>query len=224
MRILIVEDEKEILDFLKSSLEAENFVVDITEDGEKGSFLARTNNYDLILLDNALPSKNGKQICKEIRDDGLTVPILMLSIISEVDMKVSLLNVGVDDYMTKPFSFKELLARVNALLRRPHKIEKEVYRIDDLVLDIGKGSVIRGEEKIHLTRKEFFLLEYLLKNKGKLMTRGMIMEHVWDMNADPFSNTIESHVTNLRKKIGGKNKKELIYTMSGRGYKIDLEK
>lgn len=222
MRILVVEDEKKISDFLKTALEAEVFVVDVVDDGKKGSFLARTNDYDLIVLDNILPSQSGIEVCREIRASGKTMPILMLSVKSDTTTKIDLLNAGADDYLTKPFSFEELLARIRALLRRPKTIEGEVLKIDDLALDTKKHLVQRGGKEIYLTRKEFMLLEYLLKNQGIVLSRGMIMEHVWDMDTDPFSNTIESHILSLRKKINYKGKKKFIQTVPGRGYKIDL--
>jgi DNA-binding response OmpR family regulator len=222
MRLLVVEDEKEIRDFLKRSLEAEYFVVDIAADGEKGSYLARTNDYDLIILDNIMPKKNGLEVCKEIREDGKNVPILILSVKTETTTKVDLLNAGADDYLTKPFSLDELLARIKALLRRPKKIESEVYEIDDLVLDANKNIVKRSGKEIYLTRKEFALLKYLMKNQGIVLSRSMLMEHVWDMSVDPFSNTIESHIRSLRRKIDNGHKRKLIQTISGRGYKIDM--
>ncbi len=216
-----MEDEKEILSFLKKSLEAEHFVVDAAKDGEKGSYLARTNDYDLIVLDNVMPKKNGLEVCKDIRRDGKSVPILILSVKTETTTKVDLLNAGADDYLTKPFSLDELLARIKALLRRPKQIENEILQIDDLILDSNKSTVRRGNQEIYLTRKEFILLQYLMKNQGIVLSRSMIMEHVWDMSADPFSNTIESHILSLRKKIDAKGKKKLIHTISGRGYKLD---
>ncbi len=221
MRLLIVEDEKEILNFIKKSLEAEHFVVDAASDGEKGSYLARTNDYDLIVLDNVMPKKNGLEVCREVRRDGRSVPILILSVKSETTTKVDLLNAGADDYLTKPFSLDELLARIKALLRRPKQIENEILQVDDLILDSSKGTVKRGNQDIYLTRKEFTLLKYLMKNQGIVLSRSMIMEHVWDMSADPFSNTIESHILSLRKKIDAKGKKKLIHTVPGRGYKFD---
>lgn len=224
MRILLVEDSKELINFLRISLESEGFIVDIAEDGENGSFLGRTNDYDLIILDYLLPKKDGLEVCKEIRDDGKSVPILILSVKTEIDDKISCLNAGADDYLTKPFSFTELMARTKALLRRPKKLEKAILRIQDLVIDTNYYTVKRGIKDIYLTRKEFALLEYLLRNKGKVMSRGMIMEHVWDMEADPFSNTIEAHIANLRRKIDLPGEKRLIYTISGRGYKIDTSK
>ena len=222
MRILIVEDEKEIRNFLKKSLESECFVVDTAEDGERGSYLARTNDYDLITLDNIMPKKSGVEVCREIRKDGKNAPILILSVKSETTTKVDLLNAGADDYLTKPFSLDELIARIKALLRRPQEVENELLKIDDLTIDTAKQIVKRGNKEIYLTRKEFTLLKYLLKNKSFVLSRNMIMEHVWDMSADPFSNTIESHILSLRKKIDHGHKTKLIQTIPGRGYKIDL--
>lgn len=224
MRILIIEDEKEIGSFLKENLESECFVVDWESDGNKGSYMARTNQYDLLILDNLLPGKEGSQICQELREMGQMVPILMLSVQSDIPRKVNLLNLGADDYLPKPFSYTELLARVKALLRRPTQFVGDTLRLDDLMLDTQSYAVYRGERPIYLTRKEFELLEYLMRNKGKVLSRGMIMEHVWDINADPFSNTIETHVLNLRRKVDKNTKKRLIHTISGRGYKIDLKK
>lgn len=221
MRILVVEDEKGISDFLKISFEAECFAVDVAEDGERGLALAKANSYDVIVLDNMMPKKTGLEVCKELRKEGNPVPIIMLSVKSETMTKIDLLNAGADDYLTKPFSFFELLARVRALLRRPKKIENDVIQIDDLVVDIKKHLVKRGDEFIHITRKEFTLLEYLVKNQGTVLSRGMIMDHVWDTNTDPFSNTVESHILNLRKKIDVEGKTKLIKTISGKGYKID---
>lgn len=221
MRVLVVEDEKEIRNFLKRSLEAECYAVDTAEDGERGSFLARTNKYDLVLLDNMMPKKTGLEVCKEVRSEGIEIPILVLSVKSESTTKVDLLNAGADDYLTKPFSVDELFARIKALLRRPSKIEQELMEIDNLTLEESRHVVKRGDKEIKLTRKEFSLLKYLLKNKGIVLSRSMIMEHVWDMSADPFSNTIESHIMSLRKKIDFAGMNKLIYTISGRGYKID---
>jgi two-component system copper resistance phosphate regulon response regulator CusR len=221
MRILIVEDEEQISEFLKTSFKAEFFAVDLATDGEQGSFLARTNDYDCIVLDNILPKKTGLEVCQEIRESGKATPILILSVKSDAKEKVMFLNAGADDYMNKPFSLDELLARVKALLRRPTELEEEVFEIDDLVFDTRRHTVTRAGVDVYLTRKEHMLLAYFMRNRGVVLSRGMIMEHVWDMNADPFSNTIESHVLSLRKKINGKGKTKLIHTIPGRGYKLD---
>ncbi|MBU4421949.1 response regulator transcription factor [Candidatus Parcubacteria bacterium] len=220
MRILIVEDDKGISDFLKKKLKNELFIVDTATDGDRGSFLGCTNEYDLIILDYSLPKKDGKQICEEIRKKRKTAPILMLSVNSGTTIKIECLNVGADDYMTKPYSFDELLARVRALLRRPKQIKSEVIKIGKLLLDSKKHLVAQNGKQLLLTPKEFMLLEYLMNNRGLVLSRKTLLEHVWDINADPFSNTIEAHILNLRKKIGLSQKK-IIQTVRGKGYKIE---
>jgi len=224
MRILLVEDDSQISEFLKTSLESQGFAVDAANDGERGSFLARTNDYDLILLDYILPKKTGRQVCFEVREKDKKTPIIMLTVKSEAENVVDLLNLGADDYIAKPFSFEEVLARIKAVLRRPRESEPQAMAIGDLVLDVENNAVKRGGKEIYLTCKEFALLEYLLKNKGKIVSRGKILEHVWDLSADPFSNTIEVHILNLRKKIDKGFRQKLIHTMPGRGYKIDTQK
>ncbi|MBX2866770.1 response regulator transcription factor [Candidatus Kaiserbacteria bacterium] len=220
MRILIVEDEEKIASFLKESLEAEYFAVDVAEDGERGAYLACINEYDLIILDNMLPKKEGIEVLREIREKEINTPVLVLSVRSEAPKKVDLLNAGADDYLTKPFAFSELLARMHALLRRPKGIEEEVLTAGDIALDVPRGIVTKKEKELHLTRKEFMLLRYLLQNKGIVLSRSMILEHVWDMEVDAFSNTIESHILSLRKKLGDTGKNRFIQTVQGRGYKI----
>ncbi|MDB4991884.1 MAG: two component transcriptional regulator, winged helix family [Parcubacteria group bacterium] len=221
MRALIIDDEQGVRDLLAENLRSQCFAVDTASDGTEGSYLARTNTYDIIILDNMLPEKSGIMVCQEIRKTGHTTPILILSALSDTWRKVDLLNGGADDYMIKPFSFEELMARIRALMRRPNDIEGDILTIDDVVLDTKRQSVKRGDKGIYLTRKEFMLLEYLMRNLGNVLSRGMIMEHVWDMTSDPFSNTIESHILSLRKKVDTNPEKKLIYTVPGRGYKID---
>lgn len=220
MRILVVEDEQRIANFLKEALEAEFFAVDIAEDGERGSYYARINDYDLVITDNLLPKKEGVQICRDIRAAGKAVPILIVSVRSSTSDKVDLLDAGADDYLTKPFALEELMARVRALLRRPAELEGDVLQIEDIVLDSKAGTVYKGAEEVRLTRKEFMLLQYLMRNAGIVLSRGMILEHVWDMNVDIFSNTIESHIMSLRKKVGDHRRNRLIQTVSGRGYRM----
>lgn len=223
MEILIVEDEKELVDFLKMGFEQEGFKVDIALDGEKGHDLAFKNNYDVIILDNVLPKKEGRDVCRELRKEGCASPILMLSVKSEIEIKVDLLNIGADDYMTKPFSFEELLARVKALARRPARLEGEILQIGDLTLDlVNKTAKCKGKD-IALTRKEFSILACLVKNKGKTLNRNEIMRHVWDEYVDPFSNTLEAHIVQIRKKISGVGKRGNIQTVTGIGYRIGQE-
>jgi DNA-binding response OmpR family regulator len=223
MRILLVEDDESILNTLRVRLKSEGYSVDTEKDGIKGSFLARTNNYDVIILDYILPRKGGDKICQEVRSRGTTTPIIMISVQTELPARVELLNLGADDYITKPFPFEELLARIRAMLRRPAQLKEEILSIDDLVLDSPRCLVERAGRKIKLTRKEFALLEYLLRHKGTALSRGTLMEHVWDIHGDLFSNTIETHILNLRKKLRRPGGKKLIHTISGRGYKIDLD-
>jgi len=223
MKILIVEDSSPVRNVLRMGLESQAFAVDEAEDGEMGSYLARVNQYDLIILDNTLPKKMGKQVCQEIREAEIKTPIILLSGSNNVLIKVELLNLGADDYLTKPFSFEELTARIKALLRRPHQIEDVILKIDKIKLNTNTQEVTISNKKTVLTRKEFSLLEILMKNQDKVLSRSFIMEHVWDINSNPFSNTIESHILNLRKKIGDKNKR-LIHNVPGRGYKISLKK
>src|SRR3989344_7066183 len=191
MRILVVEDEQKIAHFLKESLEAEFFAVDIVNDGEQGSYFARVNDYDLIVLDNLLPKKEGLQVCREIREAGKKVPILIISVRTDTFDKVDLLDARADDYLTKPFALEELMARVRALLRRPQELGGDVLEIEDIILNSKSGTVHKGAKEVRLTRKEFMLLHYLMRNAGSVLSRGMILEHVWDMNVDIFSNTIE---------------------------------
>jgi DNA-binding response OmpR family regulator len=222
MRALIIDDEKDVRDLLSQHLRARCFAVDVAADGAEGSYYARTNEYDLIILDNMLPQKSGVEVCSDIRRTGGTMPILMLSALGETRHKVDLINAGADDYMIKPFSFDELMARTRALLRRPNRLQEEVFSVDGITIDVRNQSVRRGNNHIYLTRKEFMLFEYLLRYRGTVLSRGMIMEHVWDMTSDPFSNTIESHILSLRKKIGDTAQHRIIITVPGRGYKIEM--
>lgn len=220
MRILIIEDNADIRNLIKVGLEAESFIVDMAEDGEKGSYIARTNDYDLIILDYMMPKKLGPEVCAEIRKAGKKMPILLLSVQNEVADKVKLLRCGADDYMTKPFSFEELVARIRALLRRPHPMKEEVFEIGNVKLNSRTQEVSKGKTNVYLTKKEYSLLEFLLRHKGEVVSRGMIMEHVWDLDGNPFSNTIETHIFNIRKKIEQGKNGRLIHNIPGRGYKI----
>jgi len=220
MRVLVVEDEKEIASFIKRGLEAEYFVVDVAPDGERGLWLARTNNYDAIVLDIKLPKIDGQEVCGELRKEKTEVPIIMLTVKNDTETKVRCLNKGADDYLTKPFSFEELLARIRALLRREKSIKGDRFKIDDLELDTVTHEASRARMPIKLSRKEFALLEYFMRNSGVVLTRNMILEHVWDMNADPFTNTVDVHVKFLREKINKGFRKKLITTVHGCGYTI----
>ena len=221
MRLLIIEDESQIRNFLKQSFEAECFAVDAAADGSDGLQLALENEYDFIILDNQLPGRTGLEICADLRAKNKTMPILILSVNADTDIKIRALNAGADDYLIKPFSFEELRARIQALLRRPQALIGNSYEAYDIVLDIRRHTVTKDSQAITLTRKEFMLLEYLMRHRGTVLSRGMLMEHVWDMNADPFSNTIEAHILSLRKKLNIHESKDIIKTVSGYGYKFE---
>ncbi|MFA6533062.1 MAG: response regulator transcription factor [Patescibacteria group bacterium] len=222
MRILVVEDEHRIANSIKKGLEQERYAVDIAYTGNDGYDLASTEDYDLILLDIMLPEMNGIEICKELRKNRIHIPILMLTAKGQTEDKVSGLDAGADDYMTKPFSFDELLARVRALTRRKGTTINTNLSVKDLVLDKKLFLVKRGNEEIKLSSKEFSLLEYLISNKNTIVTKDQIIAHVWDYDADILPNTIEVYIKNLRNKIDKpfNNKKSLINTVRGFGYKI----
>lgn len=224
MRILVVEDDLDVRDFLKMGLEEKCYSVDTTADGERGAFLAKTHQYDLIILDHVLPNKEGLKVCREIRDAGITTPVIMLTVQTGLKSKVDALNAGADDYITKPFAFEELLARIQAIGRRASNVPNAILKVGDLLLDRSKQKVLRGKKEIQLTRKEFSLLEFLMERTGSIISRGTLLEHVWNKDGDPFSNTVEAHILNLRKKVEAGRKKRLIHNVPGRGYKISMKK
>ena len=224
MKILIIDDETAITQFLKDGLEANMYIVETATDGERGAFMGRTGNYDLIILDYNLPKLNGAAVLKEIRQEKKHVPVLMITVRSELTTKNEIFAGGADDYLTKPFLFEELLLRVRALLKRPAKIEGEFYKIDNLTLNTASKIIRRNGREIYLTRREFALLEYLMINRGQIVSRNQILEHVWDYNADPFSNSIETHLASLRRKLNTNKNRNLIHTFTGRGYKLALNK
>ena len=222
MRILLLEDEKDIASFVMNGLRAERFAVDWADTGEKGLMWAKVNEYDVGIFDIKLPgAQNGLQVCRTIRERGRTFPIIMLSVTGDVATKIEALNLGADDYLAKPFSLAELLARVHALLRRERKITGPKLVVGDLEMDTRAHTAARGGKQIALNRKEFALLEYLMRNPGTTLTRSMILEHVWDMNADPFTNTVDVHIRFLREKIDVGWRKKLLKTVHGFGYKIE---
>lgn len=222
MRILLVEDEPEIANFIINGLKAEHFVVDWSSTGAKGLLWAKVNPYDLAILDiNLGNNESGLDICEEIRARGKGFPIIMLSVTNDAHTKIKALNIGADDYLTKPFFVAELLARVRALLRREKKLTGPKLHIDDLEMDTIAHVVRRDGKEIKLNRKEFTLLEYFMRNAGTTLTRGMILEHVWDINADPFTNTVDVHVRFLRSKVDEGHKKKLLKTVHGYGYKME---
>jgi DNA-binding response OmpR family regulator len=226
MRILLVEDEHKIARAIKRGLEQESFSVDTAYDGSEGFDLASTEEYDLIILDLMIPKKDGVEVCKRLRENGNQVPILMLTAKSSVDDKILGLNTGADDYMTKPFAFEELLARVRALLRRPHNsIEQDLF-CGDLSLNTLTYEVKRGDKVVELSKKEYALLEYFLRNKGKILTKDQIIAHVWNYDSDVLTNTVEQYVGYLRTKIDRAfpHKFPLIHTVRGFGYTLREDK
>jgi heavy metal response regulator len=220
MRILIVEDERRLSNVIKKGFVEDGFAVDQAFDGEEGQYLAEDEQYDLIVLDIMLPKMDGLQLCKELRKKNIKTPILMLTAKSTTEDKVAGLDSGADDYITKPFSFVEFRSRVHALIRRSHQETSPTLRIEDLEVDPLKHIVKRGEKTINLTPKEFAVLELLLRHKGEVVSRTMIIEHVWDYNFDGMSNVVDVFVVALRKKIDSNSKKKLIQTIHGVGYKI----
>jgi len=222
MKILLIEDDKNIILSLVPSLKETGYITDSVYNGEDGYFAAQTDIYDLIILDYNIPKLDGREVIKKIRNIGISTPIIMLTVRSEIKERVDILQIGADDYLTKPFSLSELLARIKAVLRRPKQLEEKILKINNVELNPDKFTVTKNNKRIFLAAKEFSLLEYLLRHKGQILSRQNIMEHVWDENADPFSNTIEVHIRNLRRKLENDGNK-LIFTVSNRGYKIDTE-
>lgn len=224
MRILLIEDEIKVANFVKKGLQEQSYSVDVASDGLKGQYLAGLNEYDLIILDVLMPKQDGWTTCKNIREDGIKTPILMLTALERTDDKVKGLNLGADDYLSKPFDFKEFLARVRALLRRNSDAKGSVLTIEDLILDTVAHTVKRNDKVIDLTAKEFALLEYLLRNKRKVVTRTQISEKVWGIDFDRGSNVVDAYIKFLRKKIDKGFSKPLIHTIIGMGYILKEQK
>lgn len=222
MKILIIEDEHKIANLIKQGLEQERFITDVAYDGTKGYDLASAEYYDLIILDRLLPGIDGLNICKNLREQGNHTPILMLTAKTQIIDKVEGLNSGADDYLTKPFAFEELLARIKALSRRPVATTAKMYKLRDLSLDMNSFEVIRGGKQISLSSKEFALLEYLMRNQNKTLTKEQIISHVWSYESNILPNTVEVFIGYLRNKIDKpfKDKNPLIHTIRGFGYKI----
>lgn len=220
MRLLLVEDEERLSNNIKKGLVEQGFAVDQAFDGEEGQFLAESEEYDAMILDLMLPKKDGVSVCKELRSKDIKIPILMLTAKSLVEDKVTGLDSGADDYLTKPFSFDELKSRIYALIRRNNNQVKTELSVSDLRVDPKKHEVSRGGKEIKLTPKEFAVLEFLLTHKDEIVTRTQILEHVWDYNYDGMSNIIDVFITTLRRKVDKGHTKQLIHTLHGVGYKI----
>ena len=220
MRILLVEDEPSAARMLAKGLREQTYAVDVAGDGEAALYQASVNDYDLIVLDVMLPIKDGFEVCRELRAAGSSVPILMLTARESVHDRIEGLDTGGDDYLTKPFDFHELLARVRALLRRGETLYPQMIELADLKIDTRAHRVSRAGRNIDLTSKEYALIEYLARRRGEVVTRAEISEHVWDENFDAFSNLIEVYIQRLRRKIDEGQEARLIRTLRGEGYML----
>lgn len=220
MRILLVEDERRLANIIKKGLTEEGFAVDLAFDGEEGKYLAESEEYDLIILDITLPKVDGITICRQLRKKNIKTPIMMLTARTTLEEKVIGLDSGADDYLTKPFAFLELRSRIHALIRRSKQESSPVLKIDDLELDPIRHVVKRGGNIVNLTPKEFSVLELLLRHKDEVVSRTIIIEHVWDYNFDSMSNVVDVFIASLRRKIDRSKSVKLIHTIHGIGYKI----
>ncbi len=221
MRILLVEDEVRMAGFIEKGLRESAYAVDVARDGEDALYRASINDYDAFILDVMLPKVDGIEVCRQLRSEGNNAPVLMLTARDATDDKIAGLDAGADDYLTKPFAFDELLARVRALLRRSGDVRPNNITIADLVIDTAAHRVTRGGSDIALTAKEYALLEYLAREQGKVVGRAEIAEHVWDESFDAFSNLIEVYIKRLRKKMDDGFSRQLIHTRRGAGYILD---
>jgi two-component system OmpR family response regulator len=221
MRVLLIEDDRETAHFLQKSLKESGHSADVAGDGETGLSMAQTNSYDVLIVDRMLPKLDGLTVVKTLRSEGDRTPVLILSALGDVDDRVKGLRAGGDDYLTKPYAYTELLARVEALSRRATPEEQETrYAVGDLVLDRLSHRVTRAGEPIQLQPREFRLLEYLMKNAGQVVTRTMLLENVWDYHFDPQTNVIDVHVSRLRSKIDKGFERPLLHTVRGAGYMV----
>ena len=220
MRILVIEDDPTVGQYVKRGLEEHRWAVDLTADGEEGERRASSEAYDLIVLDMRLPGKSGLDVLQSLRAKGFERPVLVLTAQDAVDAKVATLRAGADDYVTKPFAFEELLARVEALARRPRSLASQVMRVGDLVIDQATREVRRADELIELTPKEYTVLEYLARHAGRVMSRTLITEYAWGYHFDPGTNIVDVVINHLRKKIDAKHVRKLITTVRGVGYVV----
>ncbi|HOI95388.1 MAG TPA: response regulator transcription factor [Syntrophobacter fumaroxidans] len=223
MRLLVVEDEKKVASFIRKGLEEEGYAVDVALDGEVGLQMAMDRVHDLIILDIQLPRLSGMELLRSLRAKRIATPVLLLTVRAAIEDKVLGLDAGADDYLTKPFSFRELVARVRALLRRRAESSQTELRVADLTLDPVRHTVSRGSERIELTAKEFALLDYFMRNPDRVLTRTMIAEHVWDYDFDSMTNVIDVYVNYLRRKIDSDREPKLIHTVRGVGYMLKTE-
>ena len=223
VRVLLIEDEDRVASFIARGLREQSYAVDVAPDGEQAVYMASVHQYDLVILDIMLPVKDGYAVCRELRGGGFRGPILMLTARDAVDDRVAGLDSGADDYLTKPFDFKELLARLRALLRRATDLRPPVAQVADLALDTASHAVERAGKPVSLTAKEYALLEYLVLNQGRVVGREQIAQHVWDESFDPFSNVIDVYVKRLRAKLDNGQHPRLIHTRRGEGYLLSAE-
>ena len=223
MRMLVIEDDPTVGQFVKRGLEQQRWVVDLVADGEEGERMAAVGNYDLIILDMRLPGKSGLQVLHGLRARGVERPVLVLTAQDAIDAKVETLRAGADDYVTKPFAFEELLARVEALSRRPRAIASPALKVADLELNLDTREVSRAGTPIELTPKEYTVLEYLMRHAGKVMSRTLITEYAWGYHFDPGTNIVDVVINHLRKKIDASRAPKLIHTIRGVGYVIRTE-
>jgi two-component system copper resistance phosphate regulon response regulator CusR len=220
VRVLVIEDDPTVGQFVKRGLEEQRWNVDLVADGEEGEMLARSQPYDLVVLDMRLPGRSGLDVLRNLRARGFERPVLVLTAQDAIDAKVETLRAGADDYVTKPFAFEELLARVEALARRPRNLATPVLKVADLEVDLDAREVRRGGTLVELTPKEFLVLEYLCRHKGKVMSRTLITEYAWGYHFDPGTNIVDVVINHLRKKIDSGKGKKLITTVRGVGYVI----
>jgi two-component system OmpR family response regulator len=220
VRVLVIEDDPTVGQFVKRGLEEQRWSVDLVADGEEGETLARSQPYDLVVLDMRLPGRSGLEVLRNLRARGFERPVLVLTAQDAVDAKVETLRAGADDYVTKPFAFEELLARVEALGRRPRVLATPVLKVSDLEVDLDAREVKRGGVLVELTPKEFLVLEYLCRHKGRVMSRTLITEYAWGYHFDPGTNIVDVVINHLRKKIDSGKGKKLITTVRGVGYVI----
>ncbi len=221
MRILVVEDDPRMSNVIAKGLREQSYAVDLATDGDAGVYQAAINDYDLIILDVLLPRKDGFEVCRELRERGVATPILMLTARASIDDRLTGFDAGADDYLTKPFSYRELIARIRALLRRDSQLRPAIFEIEDLIVDSASHRVSRANRDLQLTAKEYALLEYLARRAGQLVSRAEIAAHVWDDSFDPFSNSIEVYMNRLRKKIDEHHSTKLLHTRRGEGYILE---
>jgi two-component system, OmpR family, response regulator len=220
VKVLVIEDEKKIASFVRKGLEAQGFVVEVSHHGDEGYSMATTRSYDVLVLDIMLPGRDGLSILRNLRERKLTLPVILLTARSELNERLEGLNLGADDYLAKPFFLEELIARIQAVVRRAAGTPQSILEVEDLTVNLLTRAVRRGERKIELTAREFSLLEQLMRSPGRVFTRAQICEQVWDYHFDPGSNLVDVYVQRLRKKIDGDAELKLIETLRGVGYRL----